>query len=228
MKKNFFLFAALFLASCSSSSIYSPYMHAPAAPMHKDQGQIVGAAGLLPKAHIENNPKEISGIAVGTFGGELALRYAFSSRLALQGKIWNDLRNDNILLGGFSFSGIFRLDTAREGIRWALVPQFGMTYEDNSIEGKGLAISALVWFPKLGFAQPYAAFGPAVGTRYWDFTDYQWGWGILANLGAGFELSKNFTATVEIAAAYQADQYEKKNFFLLAPSIGLSWSFENR
>jgi len=226
--KKIILFASIILTSCSGPQIYSPYLHATASPMQKDQGQLIGAAGLLPKTHIDTEPGSISGSAVSRFGGELALRYAFTDRLTLQAKAWHDLSQAHVSLGGFSFSGIYRFDTARGGLRWALVPQFGIVYDGNAIQGRGAAISALAWLPRFGPAQPYLAFGPMIGTRQWDFENYEWGWGLLGNIGAGFELPANFTATIEVATAFQADQYEKKNFFILAPSIGIGWRFENR
>jgi hypothetical protein len=208
------------LVGCGS--IYSPTLHLPYAPLAKETGQLTAAASALP---------QIGTSSVGFAGsGEGQASYGFSDRLTLSVKAWSQMSEifNRSYNGGISAGASVLLCSPADehSIQCALLPSGSMLLNGNSVSALGSSIQLGAWLPALGAFRPYAALGGGFLAK--NFRDDDWGYGMVWNAGVAWKCSEVWRVNLELFGAIE--RYRKNYGWdaYLAPSLSLSWTFDNR
>lgn len=213
----------LIVSGCTRSLVYSPSMHAPAEPQKKNQTQLYGGVSML----AETRPHRVDrGVSAGLDG---LIRFAISDRISIHVKAWQATEKlDDKERRGYAAGALIRLGDGSKPWNWGVTAQGGFVTYGSEIQGGGGSISGVFWAPKVMFIIPYAAFGPVWGRRNSNSDNedkFEWGWGLIGNLGINTTFSKTLVINAEISAIKQYDKYDGYSRFLVAPSIGLSCNF---
>lgn len=210
--KALIILAAALTCGCASSLRYSPALNLPAAPLPEHTGQLAGGGALLP----ETRPSAVRRTLL--FGGEAAVSYAFSQKFSMKIKGWKDL---DLSTGGFAVSGEFSDD----GGRFSVIPAFAFLLEKSSAEGFGAAVYAAWRLRKHGDFRPYLAVAPAFGFKNFSFDDNDYGYGLIANAGATYLLSGQFSLNAELAVTASYNRYDEVAYIIPSPSLMAQWAF---
>src|SRR4051812_14133999 len=127
---SFILFTTLLSTACLSGcgSIYSPTLNLPHEPLHKNEGQLTGAIGILPQQ------------GEGTLGfagcGEGQISYGFSDRFSITGKAWSQASElyQMSYNGGTSLSATYLLNHRDDTYPLALIATASMLIEGMNIK----------------------------------------------------------------------------------------------
>jgi VCBS repeat-containing protein len=213
----FFLSTALF-SGCGS--IYSPTLTLPHEPLSKNEGQITGALSALP----QNGSMGDLGVS---YSGEGQVSYAFSDRISVQLKAWSQLSELYQIHynGGTSASITYLLNSKNDNIPMAVIATSSMLINGRNIDADGGSVHLAAWLPEFGILRPYVALG--AGIMAVNFTTDDWGYGGIMNAGTSIKISDNFRANVEVFGILQRYIYYRTITGYLAPSISLSWHFNN-
>ena len=204
---------------CGCGTIYSPTLNLPHEPLLKNEGQLTGTIGAL--------PQQGAGDLGAAASGEGQISYAFSDRFSLQGKAWSQLselynRNYN---GGTSIAATYVLSPNNASLPFAVIGSSSMLIDGRDIKANGGSLQLAAWLPVIGIFRPYAALGG--GMMVADFQSRNWGYGAIMNAGTSIKFSDNFHINFEVFGILQRYlQYSTISGFL-APSLSLSWKFEN-
>jgi VCBS repeat-containing protein len=213
-----FLFSTTLLSGCGS--IYSPTLNLPHEPLAKNEGQITGSLSALP----QNGDHGDLGI---TYSGEGQISYAFSDRISIQLKAWSQLSELYQIHynGGTSASLTYLLNSKNDNIPMALIATSSMLINGYTIDADGGSLHLAAWLPEFGIFRPYAALGAGIMAA--NFKTGNWGYGGIMNAGTSIKLSDNFRANIEVFGILQRYIYYHTITGYLAPSISLSWHFNN-
>lgn len=195
------------------------------------QVQLTG--GFFPQTRPEAADQAISAGVSGT------LRIAPASWLTIQGRYWAaDAAYNEGLSQGISTSAIIRLDSDTSGVRWSVVPTFGLTTnKDFTLEGKGASLILAAWLPASELFQPYVGVGPAYGwspTNYNSTTattnadgmnDQRNGWAAILNIGTHCTLVDNLSVVGELSTVCQVNLYDGRAHIIFSPIIGVAYAF---
>ncbi len=211
------LCAALALVSCGS--IYSPSLHLAHDPIEKNHGQLTAAASSLPQTGLGD---------VGAAGcGEFEAAYGFSNSVALEAKAWSQASEvyQGHYNGGGALSAIVLLSSREADLPLAIIPSASMLVENKDIKAMGAMVRAAVWLPAMGIFRPYVAAGPGFMAN--NFKENDWGYGLVGNAGISAKFSEQIRANFEFLGALQ--QYRKYTTWsgYLAPTLSVSWAFDN-
>jgi hypothetical protein len=213
---------SLFFFSCSPSLVYSPTLNLPSKPLEKHETRVNGGFEMLQ----ETQPQGAHNVIAPGLTGSVA--YGFTHSFALQLKGWTSLQNveENQFRFGFSASGMFMLNDSTNAFRYALLPCFAMTFDNNNLGwGKGIGSWLAVWFPSKSDIKPYFAVGAGLGWDDFDYPYNSYGWGIFLNPGISVLSGKFVEVNFELAGALVFNRYENINYFILSPSVALSARF---
>ncbi len=219
MKKIIFpIFLAAAISSCGS--IYSPTLNLPHEPLAKNQGLLTGTLSVLPQQG-----------SLGTLGlagcGEGQIAYGFSDRFSIVGKAWSqasELYNMSYN-GGTTLSGVYRISSDEASIPLAVIASTTMLIEGREIKANGGSAYLSAWLPEFGIFRPYLATG--AGIMAVNFKSNDWGYGGLLNAGISTKLSKHLFANFEVFGGVERYIYYHQIQSFLAPSLSISWKFEN-
>jgi len=223
VKNTIFFLLAFFISATIFSgcgSIYSPTLTLPHEPLSKNEGQITGALSGLP----QNGDHGDLGL---TYSGERQISYAFSDRISVQLKAWSQLSELYHIHynGGTSASLTYLLNSKNDNIPLAVIATSSMLIDGRNIDANGGSLHLATWLPEVGIFRPYAAVG--LGMMAVNFNTNDWGYGGIMNAGTSIKLSDNFRANVEVFGILQRYVYYRTITGYLAPSISLSWHFNN-
>lgn len=163
-----------------------------------------------------------------TPGFSASIAYGFTNSLSLQAKGWMGLQEveSNSTRFGLSLSGLIYLNDSAKSIRAALIPCFGMTFDDNNFgDGKGVGIWFAAWFPTETNFKPYCAIGTAFGWEDLEGPIEDFGLGIFLNPGLTVESGKYIEWNLELSSSLIFNRYENSTYFVFAPSIGIGIKF---
>lgn len=210
----------LILAISSCGTVYSPTVQLPHAPLQKNEGQITAANSSLPSP---------GSLGVGfNHSGEGSISYGFSDRLTVQGKTWSDLSlfSNQGFNGGLSLAGIYLLNPHDTEVPLAIIPSTSMLIKGNSISAMGIIIQTAAWFPTFWILRPYGAIG--FGMLANNFSDDDWGYGAISNIGLSAKLSESFYVNAEFYLAGHKYLKDPNTYYIYgAPSLSISWKFNN-
>lgn len=144
---------------------------------------------------------------------------------ALKLRAWNDLYDGNkIFRHGYSL-GIL-IDKSNEKQGWVFYPRIGMIYDENSVQGGGVALNSMY---KYKFSKNFGGYlggGILFGWRDVIKEDIpQYGYAIMGSLGANYRFFKNIALNLELTPIYQINRYSKTEHFIISPHIGFSFDF---
>lgn len=207
-----------FLSGCGT--IYSPTLNLPHEPLLKNEGQLTGTLSALP----QNGSFGGLGIAGS---GEGQISYAFSDRFSLQGKAWSQASelyqlNYN---GGTSLSATYLFSPKDAALPMALIASSSMLIEGRDIKANGGSLHLAMWLPELGIFRPYAAIG--AGMMAVNFKTQDWGYGGIINAGTSVKFSDHLDINLEFYGILQRYIYYHSVAGFLAPSLSISWRFDN-
>lgn len=205
------------LSSCGS--IYSPSLHLAHDPIEKNHGQLTAAMSALPQTGLGN---------VSAAGcGEFEAAYGFSNSVSIEGKVWSQASEvyQGQYNGGGALSATIMLSSREADLPIAIIPSGSMLVENRDIKAMGAMVRAAMWLPTVGIFRPYVAAGP--GFMASNFKQNDWGYGAVTNLGVSAKFSDHFSANLELLGALQ--QYRKYTTWngYLAPTLSVSWAFDN-
>jgi hypothetical protein len=218
---SFFILSAITFSALLSGcgSIYSPTLNLPHEPLHKNEGQITGSIGALPQQ------------GEGTLGfagcGEGQISYGFSDRFSITGKAWSqasELYQMNYN-GGTSLSASYLINSRDDKFPMALIATTSMLIEGRDIKANGGSVHLAAWLPEIGIFRPYAALG--AGLLAVNFKTQDWGYGGIVNAGTSIKLSDYIRINFEVFGIVQDYIRYHRIAGYLAPSVGLSWHFDN-
>ena len=221
MKNSIVFLLAFFISALLSGcgTIYSPTINLPHEPLLKNQGQLTGTLSAL--------PQEGTGDLGVAGSGEGQISYAFSDRFSLQAKAWSQVSELYQLHynGGTSIAATYLITEHSAALPMALIASSSMLIDGMSIKANGGSLELAAWLPEIGIFRPYIAAG--AGMMVANFNDNNWGYGAIMNAGTSVKLSDNFHLNFEVFGILQRYiQYQTIAGFL-APSLSLSWRFEN-
>ena len=101
-----------------------------------------------------------------------------------------------------------------------------MLVEGSSVRAIGGLVQIAAWLPSLGKFRPYVAAGGGVLSN--SFKDDEWGYGVVVNVGVSAAVTDHLRLSGELFGGVQ--RYLKNTNFngFLAPSVSLSWAFDNQ
>lgn len=212
-----FLLAITCFAGCGT--IYSPTLNLPHEPLTKNQGQLTGTVGAL--------PQEGLGDLGFASSGEGQISYAFSDRFSLQGKAWSQLSelyhlNYN---GGTSIAATYLISSKGAQVPLALIATSSMFIDGRDIKANGGSLQLAAWLPEVGIFRPYIGLGAGIMAA--NFKTRDWGYGGILNLGTSIKCNDNLHINFEAFGILQRYiRYSAISGFF-APSLSLSWKFDN-
>jgi hypothetical protein len=200
--------------------MYSPTLTLPHEPLAKNEGQITGALSALPQ-------NGISGALGAAGSGEGQISYGFSDRLSFQLKAWSQLSELYQIHynGGTSISATCLLNSREDYIPLAFIASTSMLIDGRNIDANGGSLHLAAWLPECSIFRPYAALG--AGLMAVNFRTRDWGYGGIMNAGTSIKLSDKLRANIEVFGILQHYVYYRTLTGYLAPSISLSWHFDN-
>jgi hypothetical protein len=217
-----FLLATILSLSILSGcgSIYSPTLNLPHDPLAKNEGQITGSISGLP----QNGSMGDLGF---TESGEGQISYAFSDHVSVQLKAWSQLSELYQLHynGGTSASLTYLINSKTDNIPVALIATSSMLIDGRNIVANGGSLHLAGWLPGFGMFRPYAAIG--AGVMAVSFRENNWGYGAIANAGLSMKVSDDLHANAEVFGVLQHYLPYRGITGYLAPSLSISWHFNN-
>jgi hypothetical protein len=231
MNKIIAIFMTLgLLTSCSKSYVYSPSINLTNQPIKAKEVDIQGGVELLP----ETRPGELKGNQT-TLGLSGQLSYGFSNRFNLTIKGWADLEGRQSLIRyGYSLNGQF-IKTISEGKRVIFLPRIGIALSGSNIGGYGLGTSVvyqnsinqkLSWYGGAGFLWGYRYLDKITNRE--NEKKIPMGFGIIGNLGIGWQVFSDMRLNCEISPIYQINTFDGNTQILLSPSIGVGFTLNKK
>ena len=218
------------LTSCSKSLVYSPSINLTNHPIQEKEIDLQGGVELLPEAR----PEELNGNQT-TFGFSGQMSYGFSEKFNLTIKGWADIEGrESLIRSGYSLTGQF-IKSLSERKRVILLPRIGIALNGNDITGYGLGTSMIYQNSINQKLSWYGGTGLLWGFRYLEKDTNNeneekipMGFGILGNLGIGWQLSNNIRLNCELSPIYQINTFDENSQFLLSPSIGIGYTINKK
>jgi hypothetical protein len=221
--KNRIIFLLSFISSVTvllgCGTIYSPTLNLPHEPLIKDEGQLTGTLSALPQNG--TGDLEIAG------SGEGQINYAFSDRFSLQAKAWSQASELYQLHynGGTSISATYLLNSRESVLPIGLIGSSSMLIEGRSIKANGGSLQIAGWIPEMGIFRPYLAAGGGIMVA--NFKTQDWGYGSIINVGTSLRFSEHLYSNIEVYGIVQRYIHYHAIAGFLAPSISISWKFNN-
>jgi len=218
------------LTGCSKSLVYSPSINLTNQPIKEKEVDIQVSAELLP----ETRPEELQGNQT-TFGLSGQLSYGFSDKFNLTVKGWGDAEGRGSLIrSGYSLNGQF-IKTLSERNRIILLPRIGIALNGNDIAGYGLGASMIYQNSINQKVSWYGGSGLLWGFRYLEKDTNSeneeklpMGFGIVGNLGIGWQISNSIRLNCEANPAYQINTFDGNSQMLLSPTIGIGYTLNKK
>lgn len=220
------IFIVLLLASCSKSLVYSPSINLPNEPLKEKEIDFQGGAELLPEAR----PEELEGNQT-TFGINGQLSYGFTDNFSLSFKGWADIEGrEGWFRSGYSLNAQFSMPI-NENSRFLIIPRIGMALHDDDISGYGIGTTVLYQQALSKNFSWYGGLGLIWGFHHLEYETNQnnerripMGFGIVGNLGIGWQLTKNIRLNFELSPIYQINGFDENEQMLLSPTIGVGYT----
>ncbi|HKK89626.1 MAG TPA: hypothetical protein VJ917_12315 [Saprospiraceae bacterium] len=218
------------LTSCSKSLVYSPSINLTNQPIQEKEIDLQGGVELLPEAR----PEELKGNQT-TFGLSGQLSYGFSEKFNLTIKGWADSEGrENLFRSGYSLNGqLIKILSERK--RVILIPRIGFALNGNEITGYGLGTSMIYQNSINQNFSWYGGAGLLWGFRYLEKETNNeneeklpMGFGIVGNLGIGWQLSNSIRLNCELNPIYQINTFDDNAQILLSPSIGIGYTIDRK
>ena len=218
------------LTSCSKSLVYSPSINLTNQPIQEKEIDLQGGVELLPEAR----PEELKGNQT-TFGLSGQLSYGFSEKFNLTIKGWADSEGrENLFRSGYSLNGqLIKILSERK--RVILIPRIGFALNGNEITGYGLGTSMIYQNSINQNFSWYGGAGLLWGFRYLEKETNNeneeklpMGFGIVGNLGIGWQLSNSIRLNCELNPIYQINTFDDNTQILLSPSIGIGYTIDRK
>lgn len=220
------------LTSCSKSLVYSPSINLPNQPLKEKEIDIQGGVELLP----ETRPEELQG-NLTTFGMSGQLSYGFTEKFNLSVKGWGDLEGrESTIRSGYSLNGQFikPLDE-NEDNRIIFLPRIGIALNGNDIAGYGLGVSAIYQQTINEKLSWYGGAGLFWGFRYLEKElnlnneeKMPAGFGVIGNVGIGWQLSNNIRLNCEISPIYQINTFDENSQLMFSPTFGIAYTLKKK
>ncbi len=214
------------LTSCSPSLIYSPSINLTNESLKSGEIDLSGGVELLP----ETRPDAIRGNQT-TLGVSGQLAYGFSDKFNLTVKGWGDIEgrgHDSRM--GFSLNGQF-IKVFDPASRLIVLPRFGIALDGANIGGYGIGSSVIYqhtinqrfsWYGGTGLVWGFRQLNRAVNRE--SELKMPMGFGIIANLGLGWQVTDRIHVNGEINPVYQINTFDDNSQFLVAPSVGVGYT----
>jgi len=199
-------------------------------PIQEKEIDLQGGVELLPEAR----PEELKGNQT-TFGLSGQLSYGFSEKFNLTIKGWADTEGrENLIRSGYSLNGQF-IKILSERKRVILLPRIGFALNGNDITGYGLGTSMIYQNSINQNFSWYGGAGLLWGFRYLEKETNKeneeklpMGFGIIGNLGIGWQLSNSIRLNCELNPIYQINTFDENSQILLSPSIGIGYTINSK
>ena len=218
------------LTSCSKSLVYSPSINLTNQLIKEKEIDIQGGIELLP----ETRPAELQGNQT-TFGLSGQISYGFSAKFNLTIKGWADTEGrESLTRSGYSLNGQL-IKKLSERNRLIILPRIGIALNGNEIAGYGLGASMIYQNSISQKLSWYGGTGLLWGFRYLEKDKNReneekipMGFGIISNLGIGWQISNNIRLNCELSPVYQINTFDGNSQTLLSPSIGIGYTFNKK
>jgi len=195
-------------------------------PLNDGDVDLQGGIEMLP----ESRPEKLGG-SNNTLGLNGQLSYGFSNNFNLTMKGWVDIQGREIYhRHGYSIGAQF-VKKIDDKSRRIVLPRFGIAFNDGNVAGYGIGGSIIYQSTINDNLSWYGGAGFAWGFRYLEkdlnFNDEEklpMGFGVLGNLGLGWNLSHSLRLNFELSPIYQLNSFDDNSQFLLAPSVGMGYT----
>lgn len=206
-----------FLTGCGA--VYSPSLHLPEKPLAKNDGQLTLGYGVMNDV---NGPGSIH-----NDGLDLQLRYGFSDRFSLSVKGWSSssLVTEAFYNGGFLSNAIIALNDPKGQTVFAIIPTWNLLFDNSGISASGASAQVACWLPPIDKLRMYIATGPGFIAK--DFSQDDWGYGLVSNAGLTFRLQDDLFLSGEIATMLAHKVSTAEDYLSLGMMLGMSWNFHN-
>ncbi|HMQ85166.1 MAG TPA: hypothetical protein PKA00_19810 [Saprospiraceae bacterium] len=230
IKKILILVIIGLLTGCSRSLVYSPSINLSNKPLKEKEIDFQGGVELLP----ETRPEELQGNQT-TLGLSGQLSYGFSDKFNLTIKGWADIEGrESLIRSGYSLNGqLIKILSERD--RVIIIPRTGIALNGNEITGYGLGTSVIYQNTINQKLSWYGGAGLLWGFRYLEKETNKdneekipMGFGIVGNLGLGWQLSNDLRINCELNPVYQINTFDNNSQILLAPTIGIGYTINRK